>query len=112
MPQHFSLVHGAWCLESNDAAAEESSRAAKKSRDSRIGQPLGAPKQSRALEKEYRRADEQCQTASISCGGKKIDACCTTSQCRYEASDGTVFNCNGTDCQAAAQQAARWCVNQ
>jgi len=57
-------------------------------------------------------SDEQCQTVPISCGGKKIDACCTTSQCRYKASDGTVFNCNGTDCRAAAQQAARWCANQ
>ncbi len=58
---------------------------------------------------------EECQ-AFETCGSKTLSACCTDTQCRYLASDGTSFPCNGTDCGApqstAAKDAVAWCAKQ
>ncbi|MBK8167300.1 MAG: hypothetical protein IPK64_15265 [bacterium] len=48
--------------------------------------------------------DEECGSDSTYCG--TFTACCTSSDCYYLASDGTRFNCNGTDCTAAAEALA------
>lgn len=48
--------------------------------------------------------DEECQSSSSACGS--FTACCTSSDCYYLAGDGTRFDCNGTDCSAAAEQLA------
>ncbi len=53
---------------------------------------------------------EQCSGyAFISCGSRSVQACCTSTQCRYVVSDGTVFECSGTNCNAAATSLASYC---
>ena len=54
---------------------------------------------------------EQCQVATT-CGSYTLSACCTNTQCRYKSSNGQTFACAGTDCNAAANDAANWCLNQ
>jgi hypothetical protein len=56
---------------------------------------------------------EQCQVANV-CGSSDytLSACCTSAQCYYKTSDGQDFPCAGTNCSAAAQEAASWCVSQ
>jgi hypothetical protein len=46
---------------------------------------------------------QSCQSAT-SCS-KTFQTCCTATQCHY-VYNGTTYNCNGTDCTAAAQQLA------
>jgi len=49
--------------------------------------------------------DEKCETADHPCGGE-FTACCTSDNCHYLADDGQRFNCDGTDCNEAAQELA------
>lgn len=55
---------------------------------------------------------EQCSgfTAAPS-GGKctQVQACCTSTQCRYTAAGGKEWKCNGTDCTSAATQLVNDC---
>jgi hypothetical protein len=48
----------------------------------------------------------ECLESDSACG--RFTACCSTSNCYYLADDGTRFNCNGTNCNAAAQQLAEY----
>jgi len=50
--------------------------------------------------------DEKCESRNTACG--EFTACCTSDQCYYKTSDGTRFNCNGTDCQEAAELVAEY----
>ena len=56
---------------------------------------------------------EQCQQGSTCQKGGSWQACCTSTDCRYKMSDGTVYNCAGTNCgsgnPSAAAQAVAWC---
>jgi hypothetical protein len=52
---------------------------------------------------------EACSQSGSCQGGGSYQSCCTATQCRYLASDGSSFNCNGTDCYTAAQQVIAWC---
>lgn len=56
-------------------------------------------------------SSEQCEVATT-CGSYTLSACCTNTQCRYKSSNGQSFACAGTDCNAAAQDAANWCLSQ
>jgi hypothetical protein len=55
---------------------------------------------------------EQCSAynaiPSTRCGA--IQACCTSTQCRYTSSSGREWACAGTNCQAAATQLVRDCL--
>ncbi len=57
---------------------------------------------------------ESCSTALTCSKGGNVQACCTSTRCRYKLSDGTSIDCSGTDCSSgspsAAQKAADWCV--
>ncbi|MBL8924263.1 MAG: hypothetical protein JNJ54_35770 [Myxococcaceae bacterium] len=64
-------------------------------------------------------AAEQCSAAlsGSSCAKGTVEACCTSTQCRYKTSDGKSFACEATDCakanssgKSAAMQAAEWCT--
>lgn len=48
---------------------------------------------------------EECQSASSACGA--FTACCTSDDCYYLAG-GNRFNCNGTDCNSAAEDLANY----
>jgi len=48
---------------------------------------------------------ESCQSANGACGSFR--ACCTTSQCYYTYG-GKRFDCDGTNCSAAAQRLANY----
>ena len=50
--------------------------------------------------------DESCEDGSTECGYYTI--CCTETQCYYEIDDGTRFECDGTDCEAAAVELAEY----
>lgn len=52
---------------------------------------------------------ETCMWVLLECGERGIESCCTPTQCTYRGSDGTDIPCNGTDCMAAAEQAAEYC---
>ncbi len=55
--------------------------------------------------------NETCSGFGSACpAGGTLQACCTSTQCRYVASDGSNFPCNGTDCTSAAQKATMWCT--
>lgn len=41
--------------------------------------------------------------------GEKVQACCTSTQCKYTVGSKT-FNCNGTDCNAAAVDLTNYCT--
>jgi hypothetical protein len=56
---------------------------------------------------------EQC-AGGLGCNkGGLVQTCCTSTNCKYKASDGTVFDCGGTNCSvgnpSAAELAAKWC---
>ena len=55
---------------------------------------------------------EQC-APSIFCtkDNSTLDACCTTSSCRYVSATRT-FSCNGTDCTSAAETAINFCSSK
>jgi hypothetical protein len=44
-----------------------------------------------------------CSAATALCGSHTFTACCSETQCYYLVDGGDQTNCNGTDCQAAAQ---------
>lgn len=50
--------------------------------------------------------DEECQSSSSACGS--FTACCSSKDCYYLASDGTRFDCDGTNCNAAAERMANY----
>lgn len=56
---------------------------------------------------------ESCQNGGSCSKGGSWQACCTASSCLYKMSDGTVYNCSGTDCSSgnssAASQTVTWC---
>ena len=54
---------------------------------------------------------EQCTAFGAACvDGGNLVQCCTGTNCRYIASDGTVFPCDGTLCQSAVQMVRDWCL--
>jgi hypothetical protein len=48
-------------------------------------------------------AKEECDSTTVC--SRNVEACCTDSSCYYEYS-GTRVNCNGTNCDAAANRVA------
>ncbi len=58
---------------------------------------------------------QSCSSGSTCGKGGTWQACCTSTSCEYKTSDGTVFQCAGTDCASgnpsAAQQVANWCLS-
>lgn len=53
--------------------------------------------------------NETCNPFGGACPmGGTLQQCCSTS-CRYVASDGTIFECNGNDCTSAVMMATQWC---
>jgi len=50
--------------------------------------------------------EEVCDKASSACGS--FTTCCTSDNCYYLADDGKRFNCDGTDCEDAAQRMAEY----
>ncbi len=52
---------------------------------------------------------EACSpAATCDVDGSTIQACCTSSSCRY-VTDSRTFPCNGVDCSSAAQEVANFC---
>jgi len=50
--------------------------------------------------------DQACNDGNTPCGNYSI--CCDETQCYYEVDDGTRFDCDGTDCTAAARELAEY----
>jgi hypothetical protein len=44
----------------------------------------------------------ECSTAEALCAGHTFQACCTDTDCYYVVDGSDEYDCNGTDCYAAA----------
>ena len=81
-----------------------------------LASPTSAPHQHREHQQEGEvgeGGEEYCSGAPLSHDGcESIEACCTTTQCRYLTDDGSSFYCNGIDCYAAAEELATYCEDQ
>ena len=52
-----------------------------------------------------------CQAFGGKCpNGGTVEACSDGTNFDYQASDGTDFPCNGSDCSAASMMAVQWCA--
>ncbi len=50
-----------------------------------------------------------CVSSSYTSRCPTLRACCSSTQCYYVA-NGTTYNCNGTNCNSAAQTVANACI--